>query len=397
MSSPSLIAPGAAPAPSTSLRSVLLSVLVATVCFAAVIPLANFTLEATIMGKDYEAMSVDPLGGIGPHPERFLTPLLAWLVGLSGQHYWMFSHLMLVVFLALVHHGVWRRSGHHAWAGLFTLGIAMSGTVEVYRALVGYSDPTTYCLLTLCVLCARRRVVFWLLMTLDLLNHGSTLFLWPWLLGVRWHAARLDRFDAGAAVIAIAVYCFARSQLIGPKTLYSVSFFLESLNWRQAVELWALVLPAAVFCFGFLLIVLMWDLTGDQRRAALVEFGLMLVSLGAILFLAIDIIRFIGLLSFPMIAAMHRRLRPDRRSCWTLLAAVLLTLAFLPWQRQLVCHLLTRLGEQQAKMIPFPVLGGLVPQCWPAFAGYVGFLVVLAVAARWTRPITGQPSATVTA
>ena len=382
--------------PASILAHSLVSLLVAAACFAVTIPLIGIELEATFMGTSYAEMSLDPLGGHGPHPERFLSPLLGSLVGLSGDRYWLFSHGMLVVFLALAHRLVLKKSNSHIWAIAFTLGLAVSGTVEVYRGLVGYSDPTTYCILSLCIFYLHRPRVLWLLLGLNLLNHGLTLFMWPWLLYERSRIARLTRSDVVMAVVAMAVYFFARSQLIEPKAtpVFSASWYFTTINWAQAIELWVLTVPALVFCFGPLLIVMMWDLVGSRRRQSIIGFALFLGSMAAVMVLAIDIFRFVGLLAFPMLAAMYRRLQPSKRSLWTLVAAVGLMLAMLPLQRMLCDYLLQRHVEFTMQGLTYPMLAGVVPACWPAFVGYVVFVVLLFVVARHTAPQTDNETLT---
>ena len=104
--------------------------------------------------------------------------------------------------------------------------------------------------------------------------------------------------------------------------------------------------------------------------------------------LAIDIFRFAGLLAFPMLAAMYRRLQPSKRSLWTLVAAVGLMLAILPLQRMLCAYLLQRHVEFAVQGLTYPILAGVLPACWPAFVGYVVFVVLLFVVARHTAPQT---------
>lgn len=370
------------------LGGMLLSLLVGVALFFAVIPLAAIPLEATIMGKHYEEMSLDPLGGHGLHPERFLSPLLAWLLGLSGSRYWLFSHGLVVLFLALVHHLALTRTRDHLWAVTFAAGVAVSGAVEVYRCLVGYTEPATFCMLCLAILFLQRPSVFWLLAGLNLLNHGQTIFLWPWLVYERSRVARLGRVDVLLAAAGLAVYLFARSQLLantGTPTL-TASFYLRNLDWFRALEMWVLLVPNIVFCFGPFLIVLLWDLVGNRRREALPAMLCMLAGVCGVLVLALDIFRFAGLFVFPMIVAAHRRLVPDRRSLVVLIAAIVLTIALLPLQRETVMYLLRHLAESQLQGLPHPTLQGLVPACWPAFVGYALFVVILTVVAYFTLP-----------
>ena len=374
-----------------------LSLLIAGACFALSIPFGDFNTKCIMMGADYQRMSLDPLGGVGPHPERFLAPLVAWLLGLSGERYWLFSHGTLIVFLALAHHLTWTRSKDRIWATVFTYGLALSATVATYRGLVGYSDPLTFVLLCLCILWLERTHVFWLLLGLGLLNHGQTLFLWPWLVYERSRTAKIGWRDGALAAIAVAVYVLARSWLLpdGPTTGNGTDFYpatlsfwwyLEAVNWWLGLDLWLLILPCVVFCFGGFVVALLWDLVGDQRREAMIGCGLMLVAICAILIIAIDIYRFVALLAFPMIAAMHRRYLPTRRSLWVLIGSIGLTIAIRKPHLELVSYLMqTRVDAQLAGHV-CPTLTGVLPKCWPWFVGYAVFVGLLAWAARWSLP-----------
>lgn len=392
-------APGAEPSSlRRSLGSLALSVLLAVACFLLPVwmGLGDFNRESTMMGKDYEAMSLDPLGGTGPHPERFLSPLLAWLSGLSGSRYWLFSHGMLVVFLAIVQHVTFRKSGDRAWATAFTFGLSISAIVATYRGLVGYSDPLTLCLLAGAIVLARRRTMFWVLLGACLLNHGQTLFFWPWLVYQRARVVRLGLGDAALAAAGVAAYLVARACLISDdaaaaaKTFsgasLSLAWYVKQIDWARAADLWLLVLPGVVFCFGFQLIVLAWDLVGPHRREALISVCLMLVAIAAILVIAIDIFRFVAMLTFPMFVAMHRRFVPRRRSIVALWLAIAGSIAIERWQRDVVSFLMDRVVESALAGRTAPVLTGVLPQCWWVFGGYAAFLVLIAFAATRTMP-----------
>lgn len=384
--------------PGRRLGSLALSLMLAVACFLLPVwmGLGDFNLESTMMGKDYEAMSLDPLGGTGPHPERFLSPLLAWLLGLSGGRYWLFSHGMLVVFLTIVQHVTFRKSGDRVWATAFTFGLSISAVVATYRGLVGYSDPLTLCLLAGAIVLARRQTTFWVLLGACLLNHGQTLFFWPWLVHQRSRVARLGWGDAALAVAGVAAYLFARACLISDdaaaaaKTFsganLSLSWYVKQIDWARAADLWLLILPGTVFCFGFQLIVLAWDLVGPHRREAVVSVCLMLVAIGAILVIAIDIFRFVALLAFPMFVAMHRRFVPRRRSVVALWLAIAGSIAIERWQRDVVSFLMDRLVESALAGRTAPLVTGVLPQYWWVFGGYVAFLALVGFAAVRTAP-----------
>lgn len=379
--------------------SVTVSLLLAAACYAASIPFADFQLQSVMMGKDYETMSLDPLSGWGPHPERFLTPLIAWLVGLSGERYWMFSHGMLVTFLAFAHHLTFARSQNRVWATAFTYALSLSTLVGTYRGLVGYVDPTTFVLLCVCIRWFEKPWIVWSCMSLCVLNHGQTLFLFPWVVFERWRVARLRRLDAVLGMFAIAAYFVAHALLTTDdpaRAANSVSggslsfaYYLGAMDWTKALELWIFVVPCAVFSYGFALIVLLWDLVGRDRRRSLQAVAVLLVSVCVMLAIAIDIFRFVPLIGFPMIAAMHRRIDPDRRACVVLVVAVVLTLAIRQWQLDQVSWLMDRLVEFAFQGHKNPTVTGLVPHHWPTFLGYLSFAVLLTVIARASLPRGG--------
>lgn len=378
-------------------RSVVLSVVVAVACFFASIPFGDFQTEASVMGKDYQLMSLDPLGGVGPHPERFLTPLCAWLLGLSGSRYWLFSHGTLILFLALAHHLTLRTSRDLVWATAFVCGISLSTTASTYRGLVGYSDPLSFCLLALTIAWWRHGKVFWLLLGLGLLNHGQNLFLWPWLVFERSRCTRLGRGDAVGAGLGLAVYALARTLLIpevptaGAGTFsgasLSIGWYLQTLDWARAIDLWILILPALVYCFGAQLLVLWWDLLGPNRRERWLAFALLLGSIAAVLVVAVDLYRFLALLTFAMLAAMHHRFVPTRRSQVVLVASVVFTLAIRQPNLELANYLLDRIYEVAVTGNRSPVLASLLPNYWYAFLGYAAFVGMMALVAAASAPV----------
>lgn len=377
-----------------ALASTLGSLVAGVLCFAAAIPLGNFPTEAIEMGQFFEAMSLDPLGGHGPHPERFLTPLLAWSIGLTGPRYWAFSQLMLIVFLALVHHLAYVRSRSQPWALVFTLGLSVSGIVTTYREMPGYSEPTTFCLVCLCLRFAHRGLLFWLLAGLCALNHGHSLLLWPWLAFERSRVARLGWLDGLLAACALAAYVAARGLLIrdsvpGQPEGLGLSFYLGTFGWLRTLEFWTFLVPGVVFAFGFLLIVLWWDLCGERGRDA--SIGALLVGgvIAISLMLATDTFRFTALLALPMIAAVHRRLAPDRRAFLVLVAAVGLTVVISRWQHGVLRFLMDRIVEFGLDGHRNPVLTGLLPRYWPILLAYPVFVALLLPIARWSLPRGG--------
>jgi hypothetical protein len=386
----------AGPTWSRSLVPVAVSVLVAFLCYVASIPFADFQLQTVMMGKDYEVMTLAPFSGWGPHPERFLTPLLAWLVGLSGERYWVFSHLMLIAFLALVHHMTFTKSQNRVWATAFTYGLSLSALVGTYRGLVGYADPTTFVLLCLCIRFMARPWVFWTLLCLASWNHGQAIFLFPWLAYERSRTARLGRLDGVLAAATCVAYFGVRALLTTndpAKAAGSISggnlsfaYYWDGMDLLKGLELWVFLVPCVVFSFCFVTIVLLWDLLGEHRRDSLRSLAILVPSICVMLVLAIDIFRFVPLLAFAMIAAMYRRIVPDRRACIVLVAAVALTLAMRQWQLDLVSNLMDQVLAYAFKGHTHPTLTALVPYYWSSFLGYAAFLVLLLVIAHWTLP-----------
>lgn len=373
------------------LRSAGASLLVGAVCFAAAIPLGSFPTETVEMGRDFEAMSSDPLGGNGPHPERFLTPLLAWSIGLTGSRYWAFSQVMLITFLALVHRLAVTRSGNQAWACVFTLGLSASGIVTVYREMPGYSDPTTFCLVCLCLRFCHRRALFWSLLALCALNHGHSLLLWPWLAFERSRVARLGWRDALFAAGVLLAYPVARSVVTnhGAAThgrRLTLSSYLGTFDWSRTLEFWTFLVPGVVFSFGFLLVVLWWDLLGQRRREAAIRYALVLGVIAVSLMFATDTFRFTALLGLPMIAAVHRRVVPDRRAVVVLTLAVGATIVATPGQLQALRFLMDRIVEFTLEGHRSPVLSGLLPRYWPFLLAYPVFVALLAPIALWSLP-----------
>ena len=382
-------------------RSAAEALLVGLVCYVVAIPSSDFHLDPTMMGIDYQAMSVDPLSGRGPYPERVLSPLLAWLLGMSGPRYGIFSHGLLVVFLGAAYRLTMIRSGDRIWSIAFTCALSLSAMVGTYRGLVGYSDPLTFCLLCVCIRWIECDKVFWAMLALGLLNHPQTVFLWPWLAYERHVAAKLSWRDAAYAATAIATYTVCRLWLLratedsAAQSFYgarlNVQWYLQQLDWLRAVELCVLVPPCIVFVFGFMFVVLLWDLAGREAHRARIAAALLFAGIFAMLVIAIDVFRFVALLGLPMIVAMHRRFVPDGRARTTLIAAIGLSIAFRSLNINLGYHLLGRLTHHQLAGLRHPTLSGLVPEAWPILLGYVAFLALLVVVAARTKP--GQAKA----
>src|SRR5262245_59956811 len=102
--------------------------------------------ESRALGLDFAAMARDPFGWHGPSPHRRLWPLLAWAIGLGGDRYWIFSHAIVVVFLALVAALAMQRGASVLGAALLTAVVAVTGAVEVYKETVGYAEPLSFAL-----------------------------------------------------------------------------------------------------------------------------------------------------------------------------------------------------------------------------------------------------------
>ena len=342
-------------------------------------------------GDDFARMSVAPLAGNGPFPHRMLGPLLAHLLGLSGDRYWLFSHGMLVTFLAAVFATAVHAGCSLLGAFVLTLVVSITGAVEVFKGYVGYAEPTSFVLLLASAALVRRPGWFWTLMLLGLLNHENLLFFWPWLLDRKAKSAGLRWGDAVGAAVVLALYWLERQWLT--TGILPASLYVSHQKLPFIAGAWILAVLGIVVWFGVLPVLLAWHAWFDGWRRAGTSIVLALGAFFGMTFLANDLQRFVGFLAIPVTFAGIRMLQQPRGVLVvTLLGAI--TVPLIVWQRDVVRlvfdELMVVAGRQAAAGEALDPISAVptevVPELWYVFAGYVAaHAVMLYAGRRWAR------------
>ena len=99
-------------------------------------------------GETFAAMADHPLGVVehgvrtfgGQFPHRVLLPLLAHLLGLTGDRFHLAAHGAAVLLLAAVYWCARRVGALRLDALLVTAAIAFGGATQTYKSHVGYPD-----------------------------------------------------------------------------------------------------------------------------------------------------------------------------------------------------------------------------------------------------------------
>lgn len=354
-------------------------------------PAEHHTLN---FGTEYGAMAVAPFDLIGTFPHRILGPLVANVLGLAGERYWLFAHGCTTALIAMVFAAAVLLGARWWQALLLTAVIAFTGTVQIYKGHVGYPDPITWSLMLATMLAARRPVWFWSLQLLNVMNHEQILFFWPWLLWWRhredWREGRrwLPDLIGGGAVVA--GYVAWRYHVSANAPGLSLTFeHYSALDYFPVgtLGLAALNVVSTYIWFGVLPVIVAWHAFVEGWRR--VGFGLLLylVLLHAVFGVAHDVYRFTCFLFVPVLLAGLRLLREPRGAIVLAAAGVATVVAFFA-QRQVFVDV----AIEVMKHLPTPVMS-IVPKVIPAmpwtFVAYGLALVATIVAgwawARWSR------------
>ncbi|HEX5052099.1 MAG TPA: hypothetical protein VFZ65_10025 [Planctomycetota bacterium] len=357
-------------------------------------------------GTEYGEMAKAPFALLGKFPHRLLAPLVAHVLGLAGERYWMFAHGCTMLLIAMIF-ATAERHGARPWqALLLTTVIGFTGTIQIYKGHVGYPDPITWALMLATILAVRRPVLFWSLQFLNVMHHEQILFFWPWLLYWRhrddWRTAKSWLPDVlGGAVAAGAYYLWcayvhhhAPTQLLTTEHYEKVNYFPIG-----TIGLTALNLLSTYIWFGALPVIIAWHVFFDGWRRVGFGVALYLVSLHAVFGVAHDVYRFTCFLFVPLLFA-GLRLMTQRAGWVTLLGIGLLSAVAIKRQAPVFEEIGTAvLVEQTANgpaVRPEPVMT-IVPEVIPmfpwTFAAYgLALIATIAVGWAWARrsrvPIT---------
>ncbi|TPV93294.1 MAG: hypothetical protein B7733_21390 [Myxococcales bacterium FL481] len=198
-------------------------------------------LEATSHGLDYACMASEPFQSHNRNVYRFLTPLLAHLLGLRGSGIIVLNLLMAWTLLVMSYR-VGRAEGMSAGLSLATaacVACSMPTFATVYWG--GYPDSTTYVVVFAMIASRRCGPIFWAAFCVGLTNREAIAFLLPFFFVLRWKTAtdrqagisRLTvvRRDGLLCTTALGVYGLIRGAI--PVTdhavVHNVAFYLEPL------------------------------------------------------------------------------------------------------------------------------------------------------------------------
>jgi hypothetical protein len=230
--------------------------------------------EPVELGRLYAALSLDPLAFDRDNPVgfRILTPLLSWALGLRGDAIRWTNLGLATLLLGVAFAGFRRRSPRPGDALLLAASLAFSLVTLSTLFSPSYCDPATYLAVLGMWWCRERRVAFFALFFLGLLNRESIAFLVPWFAFVE--LSQSDRKLRSAAVqlagygLVFAVYFGFRAFVASrAEVAFDLAYYLGPLRddplhylrmtaGRQAIGafsvfgwLWAIPL-AAVFAMG---------------------------------------------------------------------------------------------------------------------------------------------------
>src|SRR5262245_8418792 len=151
-------------------------------------------------------MAAQPFAFAGDFPHRILGPLLAQALGLAGDRYWLFAWGCNWLLLAVVFDCARALGARPADAALATLAVALTGAVQAYKLMVGYSDTLSFALLLLAFRLRARFAAVWCLVLASAFAHEMVFFFAPWLFYQRLRAGGRWWREAAALGVVAGVY-----------------------------------------------------------------------------------------------------------------------------------------------------------------------------------------------
>jgi hypothetical protein len=276
------------------------------------------------MGAYYSWLSLDPFENAAENPVAFrpLTPWISWAFGLRGDGLRYTNLFFAGVLLASVYAWFSRRAPRPGDALLATVVFAFSGVTLNVVLSPYYCDALTllvafgmWCMLA-------RPILFYALFAIGLFNRESLLFLVPWFAWVQLsESPQRSRTVASQVVgygVALALYGAFRAWsaqhgpvkydldfYLGPLADDPLHFFRKSARYQWAGfysvfgPAWAIAVAGAVA---------MWQ-RGD--RAGPIGLALLIASVWAQLWVAVDSSRLFALAFPAMIVALEELFRTD--------------------------------------------------------------------------------------
>ncbi len=315
--------PPLAPARPTWFVELAMALSVGLVTYLVSYVVAPQVMQPNNFGEMWQNMSRAPFAFVGDFPHRLLGPLIAHYVGMGGALWVPFTQITAVVFLCLVFRVARWRGSEVVDAVLITFAVALTGAIQIYKAeMRGYVDNLGYSLTLLTWMSARRTLVFWPLILLNLTNHEMVGFFLPWFLFLRRQAGTSIRADIVGLVVVLGLYVAFRKYVgaHAPAWLYDGDYFLDHLFLPFSfVWLWLLAAIHQLQMFGPILAIVLWHAWRMQPNYERMHTLLIVGGFMTIFFVAYDVNRHSNMIFIPLLVASARFLG-TRRSRFAYLA-----------------------------------------------------------------------------
>ena len=219
--------------------------------------------HCAFMGKHYAQLALDPFAfyADNPVPHRVLTSLISYLIGLRGQ-------LVIITNLFFASSLIWCvyiyfRTKLDRPADAFFASVIIAFSLVSLNTVYygGYNDSLSYLLIFLIWLARNRKLLFFSLFFLGLLNRESIVFLIPWFLMMSFenkqiNFTRILVLAIGFAASLTLYYLYIRWTMTGHGNVYSPSQYLGSFL-EHPLEILRIQLPNLGLAF-FSVFKLMW-------------------------------------------------------------------------------------------------------------------------------------------
>lgn len=211
--------------------------IVATLLMACAMLYVRPGSHAVYLGGHYAELSRNPFAfdSTSPVAYRFLTPLISYALGLRGNLIIITNLLIGTALLGLVYRWFQENTPRPGDAIFGALSIAFSLVILTTLASPGYCDLLTYVFIFLMWRYRKRRVLFYALFFLGLLNRESIAFLAPWFIFITmvdykftWRGA-LDVFT-GHVIVFAAYFLIRHAISLQFDIVYSTAYYLGPLT-----------------------------------------------------------------------------------------------------------------------------------------------------------------------
>ena len=192
--------------------------------------------EVQFHGILFSNLSIAPFDFSTENPARyrFLSPVIAHAIGLSGKLFYIFPWIMMIAFMTLVQRFSLLGSIPMYVGFIKVTLLSFSFMLFLCLAGPGYVDSVSWLLLMICLLPGLNRIVFVTCLLLVLLNHESSIFAFPGLLLWRYRELPYKKvlqqslFDLLPVIILYAIFRWTISELTSVR--YDFSFYLNREN-----------------------------------------------------------------------------------------------------------------------------------------------------------------------